>query len=59
MCHQVSIRSPDSNTFRFLWRKDTDTEIEDYTMRVHIFGKTNLPGTDNWALKQMAPEDDH
>ena len=28
-------------------------------MRVHIFGKTDLLCTSNWALKRTAPEDDY
>ena len=41
MFHQVCVPSPDTDTLRFLWRKGT--EIEDYAMRVHIFGKTDSP----------------
>ena len=50
--------SPDTDALRFLWRKSTDTKIEDYGIRVHIFGKTDSPCAANWALKQMSPEDD-
>ena len=42
MFHQVYVPSPDTDALRFLWRKGTDTEIEDYAMRVHIFGKTDV-----------------
>ena len=49
--HQVFVPSPDTDALRFLWRKGTDTEIEDYAMRIQIFGKTDLPCAANWALK--------
>ena len=57
MFHQVCAPSPDTDALRFLWRKVTGREIEDYTMRVHIFGKTDWPCAANWALKQTPPED--
>ena len=41
MFHQVCVPSLDTDTLRFSWRKDTDTEIEDYAMRVLTFGKTD------------------
>ena len=59
MFHQVCVPCPDADALRFLRRKGTDTEIEDYAMRVHIFGKTNSPCAANWALKQTPPEDDY
>ena len=59
MFYQVCVPSPDTDALRFLWRKGTDTEIEDYAMRVHIFGKTDSPCATNWALKQRPPEDDY
>ena len=59
MFHQVSVPSPDNNALRFLWRKGTDTEIEDYAMRVHMFGKPDSPCAANWALKQTPPEDNY
>ena len=46
------VPSPDTDALRFLWRKGTDTEIEDYAMRVQIFGKTDLPCAANWVLKR-------
>ena len=51
MFHQMCVPSPDTDALRFLWRKGTDTEIEDYAMRVHIFGKTDSPCVASWALK--------
>ena len=59
MFHQVCVPSPDTDALRFLWRKSTDTETEDYAMRVHIFGQTDSPCAANWVLKQMPPEDDY
>ena len=59
MFHQVCVPCPAADALRFLRRKGTDTEIEDYAMRVHIFGKTNSPCAANWALKQTPPEDDY
>ena len=59
MFHQVCVPSRDTDALRFLWRKSTDTETEDYAMRVHIFGQTDSPCAANWVLKQMPPEDDY
>ena len=39
MFYQVCVPSPETDALRFLWSKGTDREIEDYPMRVHIFGK--------------------
>ena len=58
MFHQVCVPSPDTDSLRFLWRKGTDTEAEDYVIRIHMFGKTDSPFAAIWALKQMATEDD-
>ena len=57
--HHVCIPYPDTDALRFLRRKGTDTKIEDYTMRVHIFGKTDSHCAANRALKRTAPEDDY
>ena len=56
---QVRVPSPDTDALRFLWRKSTDTEIEDYAVRAHIFGKKDSPCAGNWALIQTPPEDDY
>ena len=57
--HHVCIRYPDTDALRFLRRKGTDTNIEDYTMRVHVFGKTDSHCAANRALKRTALEDDY
>ena len=57
--HHVCIRYADNDALRFLQRKGTDTKIEDYTVRVHIFGKTDSHCPANRALKRTAPEDDY
>ena len=44
---------------RFLSKKGTATDIEDYTMRIHIFSKIDSPCATNWALKQTPPKDDY
>ena len=51
--------STDTDALRLLWRKCPDTEIEDYAMRVQIFGKTDSPCAANWAHKRTPPEDDY
>ena len=53
MFHQVCVPSRDTDALSFLWRKGTDTEIEDYAMRVHIFGKADSPCAANWADYQL------
>lgn len=40
---------------RLLRRKGIDTGMQDYVMRVHIFGKIGLPCAVNWALKRTTP----
>ena len=59
MFHQVCVPSPNIDALRFLWRKSTDTEIEDYAIRVHIFGKTDSLCAANLDYKQTPPEDDY
>ena len=59
MFHQVCEPIPGTDALRFLWRKGFDTEIEDYAMRVYIFGKTDSPCAANCALKRTIPEDDY
>ena len=49
----MCVPSPDTDVLRFLWRKYTDTEIKDYMMGVHIFGKTDSPCAANCAFNQL------
>ena len=58
MFHRVQVPNPETDAMRFIWRKSIETEIEDYAMQVHIFGKTDSPCIANWALKRTAPDND-
>ena len=55
----MCVPNPDTDALRLLWRKCPDTEIEDYAMRVHVFGKTDSPCAANWALKRTPRGDDY
>ena len=59
MFNQVGVPSSDIDALRFFCRKGTDTDIEDNTTRVYIFGKTDSPCAANWALKQTPSEYDY
>ena len=55
----MSVPSSYADALSFLWRKSIDSVIEEYAMRVHVFGKTDSPFAANWALKQTPPDNDY
>ena len=55
----MCVPTPDTDAFRFLRRKGTDTEIENCARKLHIFGKNDSPCVANWTLKQTPPDDDY
>ena len=57
MFHQVLVPPEHRDYLRFLWFKNGDTEsgpIEEYRMRVHLFGAISSPACANYALKATA-----
>ncbi len=58
MFYQVKVKENDTNWLRFLWWPDGDTtkELQDYRMKVHIFGATSSPACANFALKKTADD---
>lgn len=58
MYHQVRVPIEDSNLLRFLWWPDGDLSqlLEEYRMRVHLFGATSSPSCANFALRKCAED---
>ena len=54
--HQIKVAENDQDALRFVWRDNTDKEIVDHMMKVHIFGKINPPCIANWVIKRMASD---
>ena len=54
MFHQVKVLKQDTDSLRFLWRKNFNASIDEYIMCVHIFGKVDSPCYANWTLKRTA-----
>ncbi|XP_066920798.1 uncharacterized protein [Clytia hemisphaerica] len=53
MFHQVLVPEEDTDSLRFLWRKNEE-EISEFKILVHPFGKKDSPCCANWALKGCA-----
>ena len=58
MFHQFHVQEDDRNYLRFLWWKDgdTNTQPQEYRMKVHLFGAVSSPGCANYGLKYLAKE---
>ena len=58
MFHQVRVWPSDCEALSFLWWPDRnlDARLEEYQMRVHLFGGTSSPSCANFALKRMAED---
>ena len=50
MFYQVRLPAKDSNYLKFFWF-DSNNEIVEYRLRVHVFGATSSPSIANFALK--------
>ena len=61
MFHQVRVNEEDVDFLRFLWWPDGDTskELEEYRMRVHLFGAVSSPTCANFALQKTAEDNSH
>ncbi|XP_066922770.1 uncharacterized protein [Clytia hemisphaerica] len=53
MFHQVLVPEEDTDSLRFLWRKNEE-HISEFKILVHPFGKKDSPCCANWALKGCA-----
>nr|XP_017214445.2 uncharacterized protein LOC101885244 isoform X1 [Danio rerio] len=58
MFHQFHVQEKDRDYLRFLWWKDGDTNsvLQDYRMKVHLFGAVSSPGCANYGLRYLANE---
>ena len=56
MFHQVLVPKYDHKLLRFLWWANHDIwgTVEDFEMKVHVFGATSSPSCCNYALKRTA-----
>ena len=52
MYHQVKVLKEDTDSLRFLWHENFNASIDEYIMRLHIFGEVDSPCCANWALKR-------
>lgn len=61
MFHQVRVYEDDSNLLRFLWwpNGDVNKPLEQYRMKVHLFGAISSPSCANFALKKTADYNMH
>lgn len=60
MYHQFHVTEHHRDYLRFLWWEDGDTTkpLQDYRMKVHIFGAKSSPGCANYCLKQIAKDNE-
>lgn len=58
MFHQVRVNEEDRNFLRFLWwpEGETDKNLEEYRMTVHLFGAVSSPTCANFALQKTAED---
>ena len=60
MFYQVSIPEDQYSFLRFLWWPDGDlhAELEEYHMKVHLFGSVSSPSISNFALRQIVKDNE-
>ncbi|XP_068204556.1 uncharacterized protein [Palaemon carinicauda] len=58
MFYQVKVPKHQYNHIRFLWcpNGDISKELEEYWMKVHLFGAVSSPSIANYALRRVADE---
>ncbi|KAG1930139.1 hypothetical protein F2P79_022561 [Pimephales promelas] len=58
MFHQFHVQENDRDYLRFLWWQngDTNSPLQDYRMKVHLFGAVSSPGCANYGLRHLASE---
>lgn len=58
MFYQVKIPENDSNLMRFFWYNRDFEKVEEYRLRVHVFGATASPSIANFALRETVNTND-
>ena len=56
MFHQFRVAPEHRKYTRFLWYKESTTEVIDYQMNVHLFGATSSPSCAIFGLQQLAKD---
>ena len=56
MFHQIRVNAKDTDALCFLWRSNTQCNIEDYIMLVHVFRKVDSPCCANWTLQNTSTD---
>ncbi len=58
MFHQFHVQENDRDYLRFLWWKngDRNSVLQEYRMKVHLFGAVSSPGCANYGLRYLANE---
>ena len=58
MFYQVCVPSEDRKALKFLWWPDADLDqpVQEYEMKVHLFGGTSSPSCANFALRKTTSE---
>ena len=56
MFHQIRVNAKETNDLHFLWTANSQCNIEDYIMLVHVFGKIDSPCCANWALQNTSTD---
>ena len=58
MFYQVRVPVEDRSLLRFLWwpNGDTEKDLEEYQMNVHLFGAVSSPACANFALRRTAQD---
>ena len=58
MFHRFHVSKEDRDYLRFLWWEDgdTDSEPQEYRMKVHLFGASSSPGCANYGMKHLASQ---
>ncbi|XP_064099430.1 uncharacterized protein LOC135210467 [Macrobrachium nipponense] len=61
MFYQVKVPKHQYNHLRFLWwpNGDISKELEEYWMKVHLFGVVSSPSIANYALRRIADEENN
>lgn len=58
MFYQVKVPEEDADLLRFLWwlEGDLNSDVEEFRMKVHLFGATSSPSCASYALRKTAED---
>ncbi len=58
MFYQVRVPEEDTDLLRFLWwpEGDLNNDVEEFKMKVHLFGATSSPSCASYALRRTAED---